>query len=137
MHPAIPTVTHESGNDPLLRMKAYRLARELSEETWSDAEILSEHAVTEKISGQLYAAVGSIGANLAEGYSRSSGRERAHIFEYALGSVRESMMWFQNAQPVLTAELVRQRLDKLEEIRRILLAVIPRERGRLIRPKKR
>jgi four helix bundle protein len=128
-------VTQKGSNDPLMRMRAYQLACELSEETWLDAEKLSEHTVTEKVAGQLYAAVGSIAANLAEGYSRSSGRERAHIFEYALGSARESMMWFQSAQHVLTAEVVRARLDKLEEIRRLLLAIIPRERGRLIRPR--
>ena len=92
--------------------------------------------MTEKVSGQLYAAVGSIAANLGEGYSRSSGRDRARIFEYALGSVRESMSWYESAEPVLSAEVVRERLDRLEEIRRLLLAIIPRERDRLIRPSK-
>jgi hypothetical protein len=47
------------------------------------------------------------------------------------------MVWFKTAQPVLGADLVRDRLDKLEEIRRLLLATIPRERGRLIRPSRR
>jgi four helix bundle protein len=117
-------------------MRAYQLARELLAESWSDAERLQHHRMTEKISGQLYAAIGSIGANLGEGYSRSSGRDRARIFEYALGSVRESMSWYASAQPVLGAEVVRGRLDKLEEIRRLLLAAIPRERDRLIRPSK-
>jgi len=101
---------------------------------WDDAERLRHHAVTEKVSGQLYAAVGSIAANLGEGYSRSSGRDRARIFEYALGSVRESMTWYQSGERVLGADLVSARLDKLEEIRRLLLAIIPRERDRLIRP---
>jgi four helix bundle protein len=117
-------------------MRAYQLARALIGDSWSDAEKLRHHRVTEKVSSQLYAAIGSIAANLAEGYSRSSGRDRARIFEYALGSVRESMTWYESAEPVLGAELIRQRLDKLEEIRRILLAVIPRERDRLIRPSK-
>jgi four helix bundle protein len=115
-------------------MRAYQLARELLADSWRDAEILRHHRVTEKVAGQLYASVGSIAANLGEGYSRSSGRDRARIFEYALGSVRESMSWYESAAPVLGAELVRERLDKLEETRRILLAVIPRERDRLIRP---
>ena len=126
-----------SGRDPLLRMRAYRVACELVDEAWKDAEKLRHHGATEKISGQLYAAVGSIAANLGEGYSHSSGRDRARIFEYALGSTRESMVWFKTAQPVLGADIVRDRLDKLEEIRRLLLATIPRERGRLIRPSRR
>ena len=85
---------------------------------------------------QLYAAIGSISARLAEGYSRSSGRDRARIFEYALGSTRESIEWYQSGQPVLGREITTARLNKLEEIRRLLLATIPRERERLIRPRK-
>jgi four helix bundle protein len=115
-------------------MRAYQLACALVAEVWVDVEKLRHHRATEKISGQLYAAVGSIAANLGEGYSRSSGRDRARIFEYALGSTRESMVWFRTAEPVLGQEIVVQRLEKLEEIRRLLLAVIPRERDRLIRP---
>lgn len=117
-------------------MRAYQLARELLADCWPDAERLRHHPVTERVSGQLYAAVGSIAANLGEGYSRSSGRDRARIFEYALGSVRESLAWYRSAEPVLGVELTRARLDTLEEIRRLLLAVIPRERSRLIRPAK-
>ena len=85
--------------------------------------------VTERIAGQLYAAVGSIGANLGEGYSRSSGKDRSRIFEFALGSVRESINWYQAARPVL-GEIVAGRLNDLEELRRLLLAIIPRERGK-------
>jgi len=115
-------------------MRAYCLARELLAVSWSDAEKLSVNQMTEKLAGQLYAAIGSIAANIGEGYSRSSGKDRARIFEYALGSVRESMIWYHAAKPVL-GDPARERLDKLEEIRRLLLAMIPRERGKLIRPK--
>ena len=74
-------------------------------------------------------------ANLSEGYSRSSGRDRAKMFEYALGSVRESMAWYRNSVRILGRDVVNERLGKLEQIRRLWLAIIPRERGRLIRPK--
>jgi four helix bundle protein len=134
-NPDLPS-SEKTGSDPLSRMRAYQLARGLLADSWTDAERLRYHPVTEKISGQLYAAVGSIAANIGEGYSRSSGRDRARIFEYALGSARESMSWYRSAEPVLGAELVCRRLDTLEEIRRLLLAVIPRERNRLIRPTK-
>jgi hypothetical protein len=88
--PAAPKAPDE--HDPLWRMRAYRLAFELVQESWNDAEKLTHHQATEKVSGQLYAAIGSIAANLGEGYSHSSGRDRARIFEYALGSTRESMI---------------------------------------------
>ncbi|HEX6627101.1 MAG TPA: four helix bundle protein [Gemmatimonadaceae bacterium] len=116
-------------------MKAYRFAREILKDCWADAERTKHHEVTQRVAGQLYAAVGSISANLAEGYSRSSGKDRARIFEYALGSVRESMTWYYAAEPVLGDAVVRERLDKLEQIRRMLLAIIPRERNHLVRPK--
>ena len=96
---------------------------------WQDAKMLRADPVTERIAGQLYAAVSSIGANFGEGYSRSSGKDRARIFEFALGSVRESINWYQAGRPVL-GEAVASRLNDLEELRRLLLAIIPRGRGR-------
>ena len=122
-----PAVSHETAKDPLFRMRAYQLAADLLEAAWHDAKKLSAEPVTERIAGQLYAAVNSITANLGEGYSRSSGKDRSRLFEYALGSVRESISWYKGARPVL-GDVVPARLDNLEEIRRILIAVIPRER---------
>jgi four helix bundle protein len=116
--------------DRLSRMRVYRLATELVPDAWHDAQKLKQDAVTEKIPAQLYAAVGSILSNLVEGYSRSSGRDRARIFEYGLGSVRETMVWYQLGTPILGEAVVGQRFAKLEEMRRLLLAIIPRERGR-------
>ena len=123
-----PAISHESANDPLFRMRAYSLAADLLKLAWDDAKLLSADPVTQRIAGQLYAAVNSISANLGEGYSRSSGKDRSRIFEYALGSVRESISWYQGARPVL-GDVVRGRLDSLEEIRRIPIAIIPRERA--------
>jgi four helix bundle protein len=124
-----PAVVYENANDPLFRMKAYRLAVDLLDVAWQDAKTLSAEPVTERIAGQLYSAVGSIAANLGEGYSRSSGKDRARIFEFALSSVRESITWYQAGRPVL-GEIVPSRLNVLEELRRLLLAIIPRERGK-------
>jgi four helix bundle protein len=124
-----PPVAAATSNDPLSRMRAYQIAKDLLQAAWLDAKTLSADAVTQKMSGQLYAAVGSVSANIAEGYSRSSGIDRSRIFEYALGSVRESMTWYEAARPIL-GDTVLTRLNDLEEIRRLLLAIIPRERAR-------
>lgn len=121
--------------DPLSRMRVYQLYAELIKLAWNNGEKLKHHRVTEKVAGQLYATVGSIGANLAEGYSRSSGRDRVRIYEYALGSTRESMIWYDASVAVLGDEIVKARAEALEEIRRLLLTIIPRERDRLIRPR--
>ena len=117
-------------------MRAYTLAREILDAAWVDAKMLSSDSLTIDIARQLYAAVASIAANLAEAYSRSSGKDRAHIFEYALGSVRESMVFYRAGKHVL-GDVAKERLNKLEEIRRLLLATIPREREKTIRPKNR
>ena len=130
-----PPVGMDDNRDPLSRMQAVQITRELLPQCWDDAEKLAQNEITRKIAGQLYAAMTSILANLGEGYSRSSGRDRARIFEYALGSVRESIMWYRSSERVLGRAVVDVRLDKLEQVRRLLLAIIPRERGRLIRPK--
>jgi four helix bundle protein len=124
-----PPIAAATSNDPLFRMRAYQIAKDLLQAAWLDAKTLSGDPVTQQISGQLYAAIGSISANIGEGYSRSSGIDRSRIFEYALGSVRESMTWYQAAQPVL-GDVVLTRLNDLEEVRRLLLAIIPRERAR-------
>jgi four helix bundle protein len=131
-----PAISHETAHDPLFRMRAYRLAADLLEIAWEDAKALSAEPVMVRIAGQLYAAVASIGANIGEGYSRSSGKDRSRIFEFALGSVRESRTWYQAGRPVL-GDVVRDRLDCLEEIRRLLIAIIPRERESGIPKKKR
>jgi four helix bundle protein len=123
-----PAVSHATAKDPLFRLRAYQIAADLLEAAWQDAKKLSAEPVTERIAGQLYAAVNSIAANLGEGYSRSSGKDRARFFEYALGSARESVSWYQGARPVL-GDVVSSRLDNLEEIRRLLIATIPRERA--------
>ena len=90
----LPPISEKTSNDPLARMRVYQLARELLDVARVDAVALAADTVTEKIAPQLFAAIGSIAANLAEGYSRSSGKDRARIFEIALGSARESMIWY-------------------------------------------
>jgi four helix bundle protein len=79
---------------------------------------------------QLLRAVSAISADLDEGYSRSSGRERAHYYEYAVGSAREARGWYYKCAAAFAPEVVTARLARLSRIIRILTAVIPRERER-------
>jgi four helix bundle protein len=111
-------------------MRVFQLAAALMPDAYQDAKLLQAEPITREIAGQLYAAVCSIEAHTGEGYSRSSGKDRARIFEYALGSVRESMTWYRSGKPVLGDSTANDRLGRLEEMRRLFLAIIPRERGR-------
>jgi hypothetical protein len=40
------------------------------------------------------------------------------------------MSWYKSSNPVLGEQTVQDRRDRLEEMRRLFLAIIPRERGR-------
>ncbi len=64
-------------NDSLWKMKAYRLALFVGDIGWHDVTKLSTDRRTLSVSDQLNRALGSISANLAEGYSRCSGKDRA------------------------------------------------------------
>jgi four helix bundle protein len=122
--------------DPVARMRVYQLAFKLRPACLEDSQTILQNPITEKIAGQLYTAVGSIPANLVEGYSRSSGRDRSRIFEYSLGSARESMEWYEASKHLVESEIFHDRMDVLNEIVRMLLAIIPEERGRTIKPMK-
>jgi four helix bundle protein len=87
------------------------------------------------LSDQLYRALGSIGANLAEGYSRGSGKDRARFYQYALGSARESRDWYFKGRYVLDQLVVEHRIKLLTSIVRLLLAMIPQQRGGKLREK--
>jgi four helix bundle protein len=126
-------VSIADSQDPLNRVRVFQLAGDLIPDCFGDAKAVRADPITAELAGQLYEAVCSIEANISEAYSRSSGKDRALRFEYALGSVRESMSWYKSAMPVLGETTVQDRRDRLEEMRRILLAIIPRERGKTMK----
>ena len=123
----------EQPNDPLWRVSAYRLAIEIADQAWRDSEKLGAQHHTRSLADQLYRAVGSIAANLAEGYSRSSGKDRVRMLEYALGSARECKVWYHLSRHMLDPNEVSQRQIHLDRICQLLLATIPQERSRIIR----
>jgi four helix bundle protein len=122
----------EQSGDRLWRMTAYRLAIYALETGWADSTTLDRTRIARPIGSQLYKALGSIAANIAEGYSRSSGADRVRLFEYALGSTRECAVWYRAARPVLGQANYDSRSKLLSEIRRLLLAIIPAERTRRV-----
>jgi four helix bundle protein len=119
--------------DSLWKMKAYRLALFLSDLCWQDVGVLFQDKRTVEIADQLYRAVGSISSNLAEGYSRSTGKDRALFYQYALGSTRESRDWYFKSRFVLGNEIVPQRIQVITEIIRLLVTMISQQRGYLVR----
>ena len=118
--------------DALWRVQAYRLALFAADIGWRDVTKLVEDKRTIGLSNQLYRALGSASANIAEGYSRSSSKDQARFYEYALGSARESRDWYKGRH-VLGKSVVEHRLDLLTQIIRLLLKMVPQRRGRTMK----
>lgn len=114
--------------DVLWKMKVYRLALFSSEFGWQDVTKLMGDKRTTGLADQLYRALGSISANIAEGYSRGSGKDRARFYEYALGSARESRDWYYKARFILSDTVIQHRINFITEIIRLLLTILPHER---------
>ncbi len=127
------TVPQTLKDDAVWTVSAYRYALFLSDLCWCDATKLMLDKRTTGLSPQLYDAVGSVGANLAEGYSRGSGRDRARFYEYSLGSARESRDWYFKGRHVLGDTVALHRMQFLGEIIRLTLTMIPDQRGSQLR----
>jgi four helix bundle protein len=119
--------------DPRWKMSAYRKALYVADIGWQDVTKLVQDRRTLALSDQLCRSLGSMSANLAEGYSRGTGSDRARFYEYALGSARESADWYFKARHILGDAVVEDRIRLVAEIIRLLLATIPRQRARVMR----
>ncbi len=123
-------------SDAIWNVSAYKGALYARRCAWPDSVDIARHSLGQPIARQLYRAVASIGANVADGWSRTSGLDRARFFEYALSSAREAIVWYLAAVPMLRPALTRERLSHLSQLRRLLLVMIQterRRRGRVMR----
>ena len=127
------TVPEAIKADSLWKMTAYRRALYLTDQCWQDTQTLLKDRHSAPIADQLYRAVGSVSANLAEGYSRMSAKDRALFYQYALGSTREARDWYFKARHTLGDLVFSQRMEVLTEILRLLIKMIPQQRGYLVR----
>jgi len=114
--------------DPLRRLNCYREALFLLEQVREDVKELGPPNLHSAAKEQLLTSVGSIAANIAEGYGRPSTVDRVRFFSYALGSVREAIAWYQTLRPSAEHAGVDDRIDRLARIRRMLLGLLTRLR---------
>ena len=105
---------------------AYQKAMQLMEDFWGDSEILKRDFRGVEIARQMTKSIGSISANMEEGYGRGFGRELVQFYRYSRGSARESKGWYLRAKHLLPAEIVEKRCALLDEIIAILVATINR-----------
>jgi four helix bundle protein len=129
----LETVPSEITNDPIWKLEVYRLALFADDIGWNDVVALSKHKLMWGIADQLHRSLGSISANLTEGYSRSKGLDRARFFEFSLGSARESRDWYYKSRHVLSTEVVKHRLGLVTQIIATLTPMISHQRKHAIR----
>jgi len=103
-------------NDRLNEIKFYQLAMELWNEHWSDCETLMRDVRGREIVKQLTRSVGSISANIEEGYGRGFGKEYSLFLRYSRGSARESKGWYMRSNSLLSKETIKCRVEKLDSI---------------------
>ncbi|HID53508.1 MAG TPA: four helix bundle protein [Anaerolineae bacterium] len=119
--------------DALWKVQAYRLGLFTADIGWPDVTKLDKDRRTRRLSDQLYRALGSVSANIAEGYSRSSHKDQVRFYEYALGSARESRDWYFKGKHVWGDAVTEHRMQLLTQIIRLLLSTIPQHRLQVIR----
>jgi four helix bundle protein len=108
--------------DPLWSVQAYRLSLYAVD---CHARDRRENAALRSSAelNQLTRAIGSITANIAEGYSRSTVPDRARFYGYALGSTREAIAWYDSLKVELGV-LADDRQSTLMQVRRLLLTTL-------------
>ncbi|MCC7002200.1 MAG: four helix bundle protein [Gemmatimonadaceae bacterium] len=119
--PAVPApASSEYRRDPVEQLQAYRLGVALTRVCRVRLLRMRADPAHAEVGPQLLRAVASIAANIAEGYSRSSVADRRKFYEYALGSAREVVVWFEALGLTESDEETTQ----LTSIRRLLLTMI-------------
>lgn len=111
--------------DPLWTLLAYRLARYALHVARTDVRNVGFRVSNER-RDQLLRAVASISANIGEGHSRPSARERLRYYSYAVGSAREASAWYGSITDALSPGTADARGAVLTRVRRFLLGLIRR-----------
>lgn len=135
-HEWMKTVPEEITQDPLWNLDVYRLGFFIGDITWDDTESLRKNPSTLDASDQIRRSLDSISANIAEGYSRSTGKDKARYFEYSLGEAREARDRIYKARRALKSEVVLHRMKVLTQIIKILNVFVPTQRKKGIREEK-
>ncbi len=110
--------------DSLDKVQFYQLSLEVWDEFWGDSEMMLPDARVRELVKQLTRSVGSISANIEEGYGRGFGKEYPHFLRISRGSARESKGWYKKSKYLLSKEVIEARIQKLDSIIAMLVKSI-------------
>lgn len=129
----VRTVPKSVTGDTLWRMEVYRLSEYLAYLAFEDTDMIAIQKHRVSLADQLYRAVGSISANIAEGYGDANDKDQTRFYRYALRSAREAREWYLKARPLFDETVCHERLSALESIIRSLIHIVTVRSGYTLR----
>jgi four helix bundle protein len=110
--------------DGLDNLFFYQKAQKLWDNCWDDSEILIKDVRGTEIAKQMTRSVGSISANIEEGYGRGFGKEYPQYLKISRGSARESKGWYKRSNKLLKQNIIDDRTSELDAIIAMLTKTI-------------
>lgn len=109
----------------------WQRAQELFEMVCEDIKKWPKTVIANAIAYQLIGCIGSISANVAEGYGRGGPKEFEQFLRYSRGSLAESDNWLYKSanEKLITEERYKEYLSKMEECSKMTAVFINRLRG--------
>ncbi|MGH7679518.1 MAG: four helix bundle protein [Gemmatimonadaceae bacterium] len=121
----------EITSDALWHCAAYKLGLFVADRAWPDLGRLASDPRSRHMADQLGRSLGSISANYAEAFSRNSIPDRCRLYEYSLGSARESRDRAFKARHIIGEARVREQIELLTRIIKLVTVTVIRERKRV------
>ena len=112
---------------------AYQKARHLFDLAVADMEMLRTNPLCYRLVSQQIGSADSICANIEEGYGRLSRVEYIRFLDIARGSARETRGRYERMTHWLTADVIKKRVELLDEIIGILTSSIGTMKKRVSR----
>lgn len=103
---------------------AYTKSNIIWDLSWNDTMVLQKDFRGKEIAKQMIRSVGSISANIEEGYGRGSNKEYPQFLKIARGSATESKGWYKKSKYLLEEKTIIDRIKLLDEIIAILTKTI-------------
>ena len=114
--------------DLVWQLYAYRKALFIYDLMWDDCQPLLQDPRGRAVVEQMTRSVGSISANIEEGYGRGFGKDRNYFLRVATGSARESKGWYFRARRIIPPDTLKIRLALLDETISLLVTELNRQR---------
>jgi four helix bundle protein len=101
---------------PLWQFQVYPKALFAYDLAWSDCDYLLKDERGKPVARQLIRSVGSISANVEEGFGRGYGKEYSYHLRIAIGEARESQGWYWRGRNLIPSEVIDHRINLLHDI---------------------